>query len=36
MSKDNPGFATLAIHAVGESSVPWAPRAFSITEDTQR
>ena len=28
--------ATLAIHAVGESSVPWAPRAFSITEDTQR
>jgi hypothetical protein len=28
--------ATVAIHAVGESSVPWAPQAFSTTEDTQR
>ena len=28
--------ATVAIHAVGESSVPWMPQAFSITEDTQR
>ena len=29
--------ATVAIHAVGESSVPWAPEAFSSTaEDTQR
>jgi len=28
--------ATVAIHAVGESSVPWTPQAFSTTEDTQR
>ena len=28
--------ATVAIHAVGESSVPWAPEAFSTAEDTQR
>ena len=29
--------ATVAIHAAGESSVPWAPEAFSSTaEDTQR
>ncbi|MDM0039681.1 cation:proton antiporter [Variovorax sp. J22G21] len=28
--------ATIAIHAAGESSIPWTPEAFSTTEDTQR
>ncbi|MBU2407359.1 MAG: sodium:proton exchanger, partial [Gammaproteobacteria bacterium] len=28
--------ATVAIYAAGESSRPWKPEAFSVTEDTQR